>query len=117
MIAAELITAQITGQPAAQNLFDPSRFLLSASASALAEESLQVAAGLAKSVVDPPRCTHLGCSLVWNKAEGTWDCPCHGSRFQGRIPADESLPAPGQVLDGPARRPLHGSVPPTDTAG
>lgn len=39
-----------------------------------------------------PRCPHLGCALRYNQAEHTWDCPCHGSRF------DEK----GRLLDGPA---------------
>ena len=43
-----------------------------------------------------PYCKHLGCELSWNNLEKTWDCPCHGSRydFKGKIitePTTESL--------------------------
>lgn len=41
-------------------------------------------------------CTHMGCLLHWNGDEGSWDCPCHGSRFD----------CDGDVLNTPAKNAL-----------
>ena len=42
-------------------------------------------------------CTHMGCELKWNSQEKSWDCPCHGSRFDYK----------GNILEGPAEYSLN----------
>lgn len=42
------------------------------------------------------RCPHLGCGLAWNQDELSWDCPCHGSRFDYK----------GNLIDNPAQEDL-----------
>lgn len=47
-------------------------------------------------VLRSARCRHRGCTVGWNEVARTWDCPCHGSRYDTR----------GKVIQGPAAREL-----------
>lgn len=97
MAASMILTDLIRGKenPCAE-LFSPSRSML----------HRQLFINSADSVIHllrpgSPRCPHLGCALRWNKMEHSWDCPCHGSRFDrdGRLlnhPATDDLKHPPQ---------------------
>lgn len=88
MAAARLLTDLIRGleNPYA-SLFSPSRSMLHGQ---LLYNGVEAAANLLRPTT--PRCPHLGCALHWNEQEHSWDCACHGSRF------DEN----GRVLNTPA---------------
>ena len=88
MVAASLLTHLITGRESKYaDVFSPSRSILHPK---LATNLLESAVSLLTPTA--PRCSHLGCALKYNEAEHSWDCSCHGSRF------DED----GELLDGPA---------------
>lgn len=90
MISARLLTEMICDKPSEfADVFSPARSMLKKQLFANGLETLG-------SLLYPTtkRCPHLGCALKWNKAEHSWDCPCHGSRF------DED----GRLIDNPAMR-------------
>ena len=88
MVAADLLCDLVRGKsnPYA-NLFDPSRTVLRPQ---LAVNAFESTVGILTPTA--PRCPHLGCALKYNRAEHTWDCPCHGSRFTEQ----------GELIDNPA---------------
>ena len=88
MVAARVLRDLILGkQSPYTDLFSPSRSMLHPQLGINMLES-------AKNLLTPtsPRCPHLGCALKWNAQERSWDCPCHGSRFEEA----------GKLIDNPA---------------
>ena len=88
MAAADILCDLVQGNvnPYAA-VFSPSRSILRPQ---LAVNVFDSITGLLRPTV--PRCPHLGCALKYNRAEHSWDCPCHGSRFTER----------GEMIDNPA---------------
>lgn len=88
MAAASVLTDMIQGrQNDYAGLFSPARSMLHPQLFInIAETAVNLLTPTAK------RCPHLGCALKWNSQEHSWDCPCHGSRF------DED----GALIDNPA---------------
>lgn len=88
MVAALLLRDMISGKKSEyEPVFSPSRSIWHAQ---LLVNGLEAA----KNLLTPSkkRCPHLGCALKWNPSEHTWDCPCHGSRFERN----------GELIDNPA---------------
>ena len=88
MVAAMILTDKIVGKENPyETVFSPSRNILK---SQLFINGAETTVNLLMPTTK--RCPHLGCALKWNEAEHSWDCPCHGSRF------DED----GGLIDNPA---------------
>ena len=79
----------VNGKSVYEALYSPQRSMLTKQ---LAVNIASSAAGLLR--FGGPRCTHMGCKLKWNSSEMTWDCPCHGSRFDKQ----------GHIIDNPAKK-------------
>lgn len=88
MVSAMILSDMITGKRNEfAELYSPSRSILHPQ---LFVNGLESTVNLLTPTTK--RCPHLGCALKYNKAEHSWDCPCHGSRF------DEK----GMLLNNPA---------------
>ncbi len=92
MVSAEILCDMVLNRKNdCEELFNPSRSILTPK---LFVNGFETTAGLLTPTTK--RCPHLGCALKWNFAEHTWDCPCHGSRFQKN----------GNLIDNPATEDL-----------
>ena len=88
MVAASILCDMIQGKKSDfSTVFSPQRSMLKPQ---LFINGLEATMNLLTPTTK--RCPHLGCALKWNKAEHSWDCPCHGSRFE----------QDGTLIDNPA---------------
>ena len=90
MLSAMMLSDMVCGQQNEfESVFTPSRSILRPQ---LFINGFETVTNLLS--ITPKRCSHLGCALKWNEAEHSWDCACHGSRFNEK----------GEVLNNPANK-------------
>lgn len=90
MVAAKILSDMVQGKENDYaKVFSPQRSILKPQ---LLVNGFEAAVNLLTPT--SKRCPHLGCALKWNRQEHTWDCPCHGSRFEND----------GKRIDNPATR-------------
>ena len=88
MVSAIILSDMIAGKSRDYaDIFNPSRSIIKPQLLVNGYESVKNLL-----TISDKRCPHLGCALKWNSAEHSWDCPCHGSRFNKN----------GKILDNPA---------------
>lgn len=96
MIGAMIISDMICGRNNPyEKTFSPQRLMLRMGIKNFCVDVGESVAGLVKGFFGnkQERCSHMGCHLEWNEEEKTWDCPCHGSRFEKN----------GELIDNPAK--------------
>ncbi len=108
-MAASLLLADLAAgkENEYERVFTPQRCHVKAAAGSFATDMAESVKGLVKGWLFPrkrregtaekcwARCSHMGCRMEWNPDEDSWDCPCHGSRFDRE----------GGLLDEPAKLP------------
>ena len=78
MVSAIVLADMVCGRKSEyMDVYSPSRTVLHPQLAVNIFESVK---GLITPTV--PRCPHMGCALKYNRHEHSWDCPCHGSRFE-----------------------------------
>ena len=96
MVSAMLLTSHICGEYSEyEAIFSPQRLLIRMGISKFMKDVGESIKGLSKGLFSDKkrRCKHMGCKLEWNNEEDSWDCPCHGSRYDKN----------GELLDNPAQ--------------